>query len=1115
MATDIETYRARIGLFHRGKTVKFCLVCPILAGCLALRGILVAVILLLLLLTSGDIELNPGPPSNNRNISIWHSNIRSLNQSKVLALKADIANEFDIIALTETFLNNHDLDLQGYHPIYRKDRQNRDGGGIAAYISDTLIVTRKNNFELDSLEAMWLELRSSVSTFLLCVCYRPPDSGVVFWENLQESLDLALQAGHRNIFITGDLNADPRTDHGNRLRFFSVSNNLHIHVDEPTRITETTATILDQFISSDSMHDAVQDIEILCPLANCDHSPVLATLRFVNKKSKSFSRLIWKYDQADFNGFRNALNNYDWDTCFDNPDVNITASKWTESFLNIARQFIPNTFATIRPWDKPWYTNELRCLRRRRDRSHNIAKRTQHPDNWQRYREIRNQYVHSLEEAQTEYDMRQANKLRSDSFISPKRWWNITKSLLGFTKNSNIPTLIRSDNSLANDDKAKASTLNEFFLTNSTIDTTNARLPQPNLLTQNSLDTIQLNDDDVLQLLNSVDTSKATGPDNISPKMLKEAAPSIARPLTRLFNLSLSTCVFPDIWKQANVIPLYKKGNKSIPNNYRPISLLSIVGKILEKAVFKHTFNHIRDNELFTRFQSGFMPSDSTVNQLVHLYHVFCEALDQKKKVRIVFCDISKAFDRVWHEGLLYKLSNMGIKGTLHNWFSNYLHGRQQRVVIKGSSSEWGYINAGVPQGSVLGPLLFLVYINDITAAIRSNVSLFADDTCLYMNSTDHQNNATALNRDLEALESWAKQWLVTFSPEKTKSMNLSLNPQHTGNIPPLYFNQSQLEEVNHHKHLGLHLSENLKWNYHINSIVEKAAKRIGILNLLRFKLDRKTLETIYIAFIRPILEYGDVVFDNCSAECKELLESLQKRSGKIITGAIRGTPSDILYKELGWRPLQDRRTDHKTLLFSRITHNNAPSYLTDHLPAVVHQRTRYNLRNQDNITTFRSRTSIFSESFFPYMTRFWNNIDDNIKQTADPKSLRRQLNPRDTQRSQYYLLGPRKFQIIMSRLRMLCSDLSSHLHQMHIIENPYCPCGAAETTEHFFLDCPLYLHSRNILRNQLQNININLTLDIILNGVPNNNNDNDTNKRIVIAVNEYLCATNRFPLLN
>ena len=265
------------------------------------------------------------------------------------------------------------------------------------------------------------------------------------------------------------------------------------------------------------------------------------------------------------------------------------------------------------------------------------------------------------------------------------------------------------------DNKEKAQAFNEFFLSHSNIDDSNAELPNNDENFQHNLETITATEDDVLDLLKCIDTTKATGPDGISPKLLYEAGYSIVPSLTKLINLSLKTSKVPKDWKIANVIPLFKKGDKHERNNYRPVSLLSCVSKILEKIVFKHLYNYLHEHHLISPDQSGFQPGDSTVNQLSYLYHVLSKALDEKKEVFIVFCDISKAFDRVWHKGLIYKLQKIGISGTLLLWFINYLHDRHQSVVIRGQKSEEGVIKAGVPQGSVLGPLLFLIYINDIT----------------------------------------------------------------------------------------------------------------------------------------------------------------------------------------------------------------------------------------------------------------------------------------------------------------------------------------------------------------------------------------------------------------
>ena len=193
--------------------------------------------------------------------------------------------------------------------------------------------------------------------------------------------------------------------------------------------------------------------------------------------------------------------------------------------------------------------------------------------------------------------------------------------------------------------------------------------------------------------------------------------------------------------------PYIKKEDRSLLSNYRPVSLLCQAGKIMERCVHKVLYNYINEHKLLTTFQSGFVPGDSTTFQLLHTYHMLCEAVDGGKEVRVVFCDISKAFDRVWHRGLIHKLRDIGCSDGLLNWFSSYLSNRQQCVIYNGQASEWTFVKAGIPQGSILGPLLFLIYINDIVNELRAYVRLFADDTILYIIVENPNTAAVILNR--------------------------------------------------------------------------------------------------------------------------------------------------------------------------------------------------------------------------------------------------------------------------------------------------------------------------------------------------------------------------------
>ena len=305
---------------------------------------------------------------------------------------------------------------------------------------------------------------------------------------------------------------------------------------------------------------------------------------------------------------------------------------------------------------------------------------------------------------------------------------------------------------------------------------------------------------EVAHVLKSLKTGKSTGPDYIYNRILKELNRPLSSPLCELFIFSVSSGKVPDIWKQAIITSIFKNDDASDLSNYRPISLLSCIGKVLEKLEHKYVSKFFRDDVVITTLQLGFMPGDSTVNQVVDVYNTFCKALAESKEVRAIFCVISKAFDSVWHVGLLFKLSLAGIKGQQLDWFSDYLDNRFQKVVVPGAQPDWIGIRAGVPQGSTLGPLLFLIYINDILEDIGSVIRLFADDTSLYLVVDNPIGAANVLNSDLNKIRLWTKNGLLPLILLSLKCLLFSRKhnkPLH----PPLSMNQQQINEVDMHKH--------------------------------------------------------------------------------------------------------------------------------------------------------------------------------------------------------------------------------------------------------------------------------------------------------------------------
>ena len=380
---------------------------------------------------------------------------------------------------------------------------------------------------------------------------------------------------------------------------------------------------------------------------------------------------------------------------------------------------------------------------------------------------------------------------------------------------------------------------------------------------------------------------------------------SIVEPLCLIFEKCLETGVYPSIWKIANVIPVHKKNSRQNKENYRPISLLPIFGKIFEKLIFDSMYEHFYNHGFITPNQSGFRPNDSAINQLLSITHNIYRAFEEKpsKETRAVFLDLSKAFDRVWHEGLIYKLECKGISGKLLTLVKNYLKDRKQRVVLNGRSSEWASVSAGVPQGSVLGPLFFLIYINDLTENIASGIKLFADDTSLFSVVETENETAQALNSDLEKIRTWAWQWKMKFNADKTEEVLFSCKrnkPTH----PTLKLGSSDIIAKIEHKHLGMILDSKLNFQSHIREVIVKARRSIGMIRYLSKHVSREVLDVIYKLHVRPHLDYGDIIYHKFDPEMRltftQRLEQTQYLAALAVTGTWIGTNRQRLFNELG-----------------------------------------------------------------------------------------------------------------------------------------------------------------------------------------------------------------------
>ena len=590
--------------------------------------------------------------------------------------------------------------------------------------------------------------------------------------------------------------------------------------------------------------------------------------------------------------------------------------------------------------------------------------------------------------------------------------------------------------------------------------------------TNESIYHINITVDHIVDIISKMSSNKAGGCDMISVRMLQLCPLEVATPLQIIFQKCIDTGIFPDSWKYANVQPVHKKNNRQTKSNYRPISLLPICGKLLEKIVFDHVYHHLNTLNLLLKNQSGFRPGDSTIYQLISITSDIYKSFESFDETRAIFLDISKAFDKVWHNGVIHKLKCNG-SGNLLGFFEDYLKNRYQRVVLNGTSSDWKKIEAGVPQGSVLGPLLFLIYINDLTDNITSQMRLFADDSSLFTCVKGVDETHEKLDKDLQTVTNWAHQWKMIFNPDLTKQaieviFSVKKNkPQH----PDLTMNGVPVAKNDHTKHLGVYLDSGLNFSKHVKEAVLKALKGVSLLKYLSKYVDSYVLNLSYKLYVRPHLDYGDIIYHNQRSDLMKLIEQVQYKAALIVSGCWQGTSRERLYEELGWESLCERRWARRLTTFYKIKNGLAPSYLSEHIPE--HNETNISFRHRNARAPF-SRTERYANSFFPYCIENWNTLVDSVKLLPSVTCFKKHLNSfiRPNGNS-YYGIRDKSGLKILTKIRVEFSDLRDHRynHNFNCV-SPVCPCGIEdETTVHYFLCCPRYQIQRDILLSKVSEL--------------------------------------------
>ena len=1098
------------------------------------------------LLKCGDVESNPGP---NTNLNIAHMNARSVfannDDSKlgqILTQSRDY--NWDVIGVTETWLKptdpNHLLNLDGFMPPERCDRLTKRGGGVMIYCSTSVSYIRRHDLENLNTESVWVEIHCSSNKTVLCgVFYRAPNQSAeerdAFLTDFESSVTAALSSEADSVIISGDFNdrcVEWNADHShselrNRLRDISHLLGLCQIINEPTHVNNEGRPdhLLDLLFTNTP--DIANKPEVLSPLLNCDHCVVSCSFQFIVPKCVGHKRYIWNFNKGDFHGLNTSLACIPWDNILQRSStVDAQARAFTDTLFDAAKLYIPFHEITVKPTDKPWITSKLKQMIRCRNRSFKRYLNTKKTEHLDIYRKHRNDALSENRKLKVNYNNNLESILSKPS-ENVKQFWHLAKTCMGDKTTFSIPTILTDDDVPVNDSLGKANLFNNYFASQCRLPITadKDQLTDCQRLTNIRKDTVNFDVIDIYKVLCSLKPGKATGPDLIGNRILRNCAAPLARPLYIIFTNSIDSESYPSVWKTCNVIPVHKKNSRHIVQNYRPISLLCNASKVLERILYVDLYNYLTQNKLLTPANSGFKKGDGTINQLIYLIHNIYMGLENNKDVKLIFLDFSKAFDRVWHKGLIYKLERLGIGGKLLGLLKDYLSDRSQRVAINGVISDEMPVRAGVPQGSILGPLLFLVYINDLPDCVSCNVNLFADDSTIWIEVNDPIAASNKLNEDLSKVHAWATKWHMTLNAEKTEVLTISTKRNKLA-YPDLLLDGVVLSEVTSHKHLGLTISSDMTWNKHVDRVCKSAGLRLNILRKMSFKLNRRVLELLYIAYVRPIVEYASSIFGDQSLLNDQKLERIQSQAALVCSGALFNTSRDRIVSEMGWAKLAKRRNISKLSLVYKALNNMCPVYLTNiYIPLIPHLEARYDLRVAPRLKEPRCKTERLRRSFVPSSVRLWNSLTDAAVNCRTLSSFCSTIkfNILPEKSPIWYSIGKIISNKLQTRLRLNNSKLNSDLFRHNLADDPSCSCGfPVENTVHYFLECPLYntirikllrdvrdIISPNVNINLLPNIDKSYFTNLLIAGNPELTHSDNIN--IAYATQSFLIKSGRF----
>ena len=853
-------------------------------------------------ITNDSLELIE---SNVCDLNIVHLNIRGL-KSKINDLNELLVKlkNPEIIILNETWLKESD-NKRIILPNYKYEgipRNNKKGGGVGFLIRTDILYRIRNDLIPDdktlSCEQCYIEIKNNTEKVIIGTMYRPPSTNISEFINIfNTQIDKINKKGYECIIgLDHNLDLLKQSVHSKTQEFLEciLDHNLLPTITKPTRISKTSATLIDNILISKKLQPNYESLIIVDDLS--DHLPCLVKLK--NFKPTGIKNSILKrvINNKVVKKINDDLSKINWNIKMKDKPASDSFHAFHSELLISLDKHAPEKLIRVKEKGvkNPWMSKGLKNSVIKSKKLYERA--LIDPAVWPKYKEFMTILRKCKRKLKLNYYQNKCNEFRKNG----KKMWTLINKINGrindktciidYLKVNNIKYLSGKD--ISNQfGKYFSSVGKEFAL----------KIGEPKIPLQNYLKRIPINPkcmffepvtmQEVSNIIQSLKPKHSSGYDDISNKLIKELHPVILKPLTEVINRSLQEGTFPDDMKRSDTIPLYKTKEKYYTTNYRPISLLLTLSKILEKVVYKRTVKFLDKNELIYNSQYGFREKHSCVDAVMELTTEILKSRENNLHTISVFLDLSKAFDTLDPKILIKKLEKYGLRGVVLNWFESYLMNRQLRVkceVAKENKTQYSNlydVEYGAPQGSCLGPLLFLLFTNDLYLNIEHcSAILFADDTTLYKSHRNIRYLKWCIEQDLKTISDWFRANKLTLNLEKTEYMFFGARPIKVK--PTLEIDNVTLRPVESVKFLGLWLDQNLNWDTHVNKLIAKIKRNMHLLRTPKHLFNKKTLKLIYHAHIQSHINYGLILWGSMTRQNNLLrVQSVQNKCVEIIGG--------------------------------------------------------------------------------------------------------------------------------------------------------------------------------------------------------------------------------------